>query len=719
MKRKTTKVDLPQLQLRALIVPGSLNEEDRTVDLVIATDAPIVEWDGTRGQYVVRTLDISVDSIRPERLDKGLATLWHHDRHSLRALLGRGCDWWIEKNELFIKTRITSEHEDADLAWRMLKDGTLTDASCGFRVYASEEIAGDHEDGRIRTRATDFEIFEATLTSVGEDASGGTRSADSSDLTSCIITRALEAPETDVKPKSKTTPNQYRHASAVTTLCTDAGLAAAFAQGLIERSLSPEQASDEIAAHLASQDGGDQYRHAAEVTTLCADAGLDASFAQGLIERSLNVEQASEEIATHLAAQNDPANYRHAAEVTTLCADQGLEASFAQDLITRSLDPEQARSAIADHLASRDNGTHVNNQVRVGQSDLEKRSLAIGNALAHRVDPSGTELDDGGRHYRGLRMQEIGRELLEQRGINTRGMGTMELAERALHVGSDLANVIGVVARRSLRMAHDNASQSFMRWARQVTLPDFRATERIQFGGLGLQKLNEKGEIKSGKLADGKTAIKLESFGEKVGYTRQMYVNDDLDALGRIPQMWGYAKARLENSLVYGLITGNAKTGDGKALFDASHKNTGAGVIDVTGLSTGRTKMAVHPAFGNDEAMNLQPGFLLVPSALQTVAQQHVASGFVPGSSGEVNPFAGNLEVISEALLDADSALKWYLIVGNGQYDTVEYGYLEGSNGLDLRVKEGFDIDGIELRVTHDFGVALMGHEGIYRSTGA
>lgn len=676
MDPETISVELPQLQVRALVVPDSIDKEARTVDLVIATDSPVLEYDYSQGEHVLRSLEISEEAIRSERLDKGLSLLWHHDRWNMRSLLGRTIKWWVENEELYVRARVTDAHDDADLAWRMLQDGTLSDASCGFKVYRSIEISSDDECTRKRVRGNDWEPFEATLTSVGADAKGGTRSEAETALTTCVITRALEAPERDMSKKKNEKP----------------AAAAPDSQRSEPVAAPPEGGAEEQGSQVTESQRSEQAPAPAQPT----DQGN---------------QQSQEE------AGGGQDHYRHATEVVGICAEQGLGADFAQGLITRSLNPEQARAEVSNHLASQDQEQEVNNHYRVLETDLQKRSAAVENALSHRINPAHSELDEGGRHYRGMSMTEIGREFLEARGVATRGMAAMEIAERSLHTTSDLPAVLGSTARRTLRRSYDEGRRTFPRWARQITLPDFRATERVQFGGLGLQKINEKGEIKSGKLADGKVAIKLESFGEKVGYTRQMMVNDDLDALGRIPRMWGNAGARLENGIVYALITGNAKTADGKALFHNDHNNTITGTISVDSLSDGRAAMAIHPAFGTKEAMNLEPGFLLVPSALQTIAQQHVTS-ITPGKSGEVNPFAGNLEVISEALLDADSLLQWYLIVGKDQYDTVEYGYLEGSSGLDLRMRPGFDIDGVEFRTTHDFGATLMGHEGFTRSDG-
>lgn len=691
MTKKTTTVDMPQLQMRAMFVPDSLNKEDRTVDLVIATDSPVIEWDRDRYETVVRTLEISPESLRTERLDRGIPILWHHNQWEMRSLLGRSTKWWVENGKLFIRARISDAHENSELAWKMVSDGTLAEASCGFKVYRSDEIIGDHEDGRMRVRATDIEVFEGTLTSIGADSMTGTRSSGKDELTTCIITRADSAHDNEMSKVKNQKP--------------------ASAQPDASPSKTPASPPGSAAVKL------DEYRHAAEVNRLCAEQGLEAAFAQGLIERSLNPEEASAQIAAHIAKEAEGKQYRHAAEVNSLCAENDLDAAFAQGLIERSLSPSEARTEIANHLAQGDQGKPMNSHFRMGSSDLEKRSLAIGNALDHRVAPSHVALTEDGKAYRGMSMLEIGRELLELRGVNTRGMAKMDLAERSLHTSSDLPAIIGNSTRRTLLRFYDAGRRSFTRWANRITLPDFRATERVRLGGLGMQKLSEKGEIKSGRLADGRVVIKLESFGEKIGFTRQMMVNDDLDSLSRIPQMWGNAGARNENSLVYALITGNAKTADNKALFHADHKNSGTGALDLPGVSAGRTRMALHPAFQTKEAMNLEPGFILCPAALQTDAQQLVSSTVVPGTTGDVNVFANGMEVISEALLDAHDPTTYYLIVGAGQFDTVEYGYLEGSEGMDLRMKNSFDIDGIELRTTHDFAASLMGHEGIDKTT--
>ena len=74
-----------------------------------------------------------------------------------------------------------------------------------------------------------------------------------------------------------------------------------------------------------------------------------------------------------------------------------------------------------------------------------------------------------------------------------------------------------------------------------------------------------------------------------VAITRQVLINDDLDAFTRIPAMYGNSIAQLESDVVWGIITSNPAMADGTALFHANHKNlagTGAALaVDAVGAA--------------------------------------------------------------------------------------------------------------------------------------
>ncbi len=91
-----------------------------------------------------------------------------------------------------------------------------------------------------------------------------------------------------------------------------------------------------------------------------------------------------------------------------------------------------------------------------------------------------------------------------------------------------------------------------------------------------------------------------------------------------------------------------------KALFHADHKNIATGGISVSGLDAARRMMRLQKE--GDRALNIRPAFMLVPVALETVANQTIKSASVKGAdanAGVINPIQNFAEVIAEVRLDA------------------------------------------------------------------
>ena len=70
---------------------------------------------------------------------------------------------------------------------------------------------------------------------------------------------------------------------------------------------------------------------------------------------------------------------------------------------------------------------------------------------------------------------------------------------------------------------------------------------RVQIGEAPqLLKVSEGGEFKRGSITESKESYRIETYGRVVGITRQVLINDDLDAFTRIPAMYGTAIATLD-----------------------------------------------------------------------------------------------------------------------------------------------------------------------------
>lgn len=429
--------------------------------------------------------------------------------------------------------------------------------------------------------------------------------------------------------------------------------------------------------------------------------------------------------------------------ITTACRAARLPQSIADKLIADGVSLVNAQTRVFEELAKRDApnagprvGSGPAHQVMMGDDPFVHVRGGIENALLHRVAPHSFKLDDVGRQYRGLTMLDTGRLYLQAQGIRTTGLSKMELAGMALglntrggmHTTSDFANLLADVASKTLRQAYQEAPQTWRPIARQVTLPDFKAVKRLQLGEAPqLLQVDEHGEFTRGTIGEGKEEFQLATYGRIFAITRKALVNDDTDAFGRIPMLFGRAARNLESNLIWLQILSNPTMGDSVALFNATHANlAGSGAaIDVTTIGAGRAAMRKQTGLDASTLLNLNPKYLIVPPAKETIADQFVSTNLLASAAGSVNPFAGRLEVISEPRLEvgigatAGSGTAWYLAATPDQVDILEYGYLEGEEGPMVESRVGFDVDGIEIKCREDFAAKVIDFRGLYKNAGA
>jgi hypothetical protein len=411
-----------------------------------------------------------------------------------------------------------------------------------------------------------------------------------------------------------------------------------------------------------------------------------------------------------------------ATDIRTAVRSANLDASVADELIAADVTVDAARATVLERLAARTAATPVSSRVDIQLigDETETRREFMANAIMHRANPS-IKLEEGARQYAGLSLLEFSRDCLELRGIHTRGMDRLQIATRAFESTSDLPSVMANVANKTLRQAYLSAPRTFTVWARETSAVDFKTISRTNLSDApALEKVNEHGEFHRGSVTDGKETYQLATVGKIIGFTRQSIINDDLSALTRVPALFANAAANYESDTVYGIITANAALSDTVALFHANHGNlTGTGTaLSVTALGVARTSMRKQTT-PQGAVMNLNPEYLLVPAALETVANQYVSSNFVANQSNLINPFAGKLQVVSEARLDAVSSTAWYLAASNAAIDTVEYCYLEGQSGVYIETRQGFEVDGMEIKARLDFAAKAIDYRGLYKNVGA
>jgi hypothetical protein len=676
-------IDLPALQRAADILPATLDENDRSIEVVWSTGAR-VRRQPFFGEPFDEELSMGPSEVHLERLNAGAPLLKVHDRFALEAVIGSVVPGTarVENGRGVARVRF-SEREDVAPIWDDVRNGHLRAVSIGYQVQRYE-ITRPTNSPEL-WRAVDWTPFEISAVPVGADPAAGFRSVDR--LMPCVLDR---------DDASIPRRNPMENAQAKTA-------ASDVAAAPLPTVLDPNNAGSDVRSQP-----NDKPATPAQTANEPAQRTVAAPNAEALVARAQEVER--ERVST----------------IYDLAGRLGLERDFSDDLVNRSVGVDDARRLILDKVADTADRTRVFPHVSVplgGRDERLTRREAVTNALLHRYSPTLFPLAEPAREYRGMSLLELAREFLANAGVNVRGFSRDEVATRALHATSDFPEILSAVTNKTLRQAYDAYPRTFVAFCRQVLATDFKAMNRVQIGEAPqLLKVNESGEFKRGTIAESKESYRIETYGRVVGITRQVLINDDLDAFTRIPAMYGTAIATLESDVVWGIVTANAAMADGVALFHATHKNLAASgaALSVTTVGDGRASMAKQTGLDKKTVLNIRPSFLIVPAALELAAEQLIAQNLVPAKTGDVVPQSiRTLTPISEPRLDNASATAWYLAANPAQIDTVEYAYLEGQQGAYIETRNGFDVDGIEIKCRLDFGAKAIDWRGLYKNAGA
>ncbi len=682
-----TMIEIPALRRMAELAPNSADTDARTVEVIWSAGAR-VRRSTLFGEPYDEELSLDPDHVRLDRLNAGAPFLKVHEVDTLDAVIGSVVPGSarIENGRGIAQVRI-SERADVEPIWRDIQAGHIRAVSIGYQVHRFE--VSKPEAARELWRAVDWTPFEVSAVPVGADPAAGFRAQ--SPLHDCVLHR--------------------RDVPSTTT-------------GAIPMTDKPKDPAD--AANETPSDD-----NAVEDTTMTEPKTPDTEPKVASAETRVQPKSQKPDVAPAPDSETVATRARETerdrvSTIYDLAGRLNLERSFAEDLVKRGTDVDEARRLILDQVASKSEETRTFSQVSIplgGRDEQVTRRDAVANALLHRYSPTLFQLEDAARQYRGMTLMELARESLGNAGVNTRGLSRDEVATRALHSTSDFPEILSAVTNKTLRQAYDAYPRTFMLFCRQVLATDFKAMHRVQLGEAPqLLEVSESGEFKRGTLGESKESYKVKTYGRVVAITRQTLINDDLDAFTRIPAMYGNSIAQLESDVVWGIITANPAMADGNALFHNSHKNlagTGA-ALDVSSVGAARAAMAKQTGLDKKTVLNVRPAFLIVPASLELKAEQLVAQNLVPAATSSVVPQSiRTLAPISEPRLDAASETAWYLAASPNQIDTIEYAYLEGQQGAYIETRNGFDVDGVEIKCRLDFGAKAIDWRGLYKNPGA
>jgi len=740
MSRKKGK--LPPLKTDALamrtvsVQPATADSVKRSVKIVTATENPIDRWDERRGEVVAEVLEMDGLRMRPGATQ--IPIVDSHDTSTVRNVLGSLRNISVEGDE-FGGVAYFASDDESQRAYSKLLDGHITD----FSITAQPNEVLELRTGQKYTTSrgtevvgpanviTNWTALDASLVATGADSrSTVRRSYTDLEQRKRTVDEALLGQLKEMGlPDGMEDPNQI-----LAWVVGKLGKPAETVESMEEETLAEEvveQMDEEKPAEMVEQAYGE-------------DKPMEAS--------------ARKAIEGEIKRMILDADQQRRAEIQATCKLAKVERAFADELCDTGVSVEIAKQRIIEKMATQPLGRSVDGDaVRVTKSADDKYFEAARDGLLVRAQTASRvrrtlhdgKPADGSQDFSRMSLLRMAESFMRRAGVNTERFSSPEIARAAIgdpkalarmnisrsdpayHTTGSFANLLLDAANKTLLAGYEEAPYTWSLWARQAnSVDDFKNINRIRFSeSPDLEHVPENTEYPEGPMTDSKESYKVEKFGKMFSVTWETVVNDDLDAISRIPAMHGNAARRTQNKKVYEVLTSNPLMGDGENLFSASHAsgdNTSgaAAAPSVTTLNAAFVKMMLQKGLNSDAILNIIPRYVIVPVALSATVLELFSSisyNAANNNEGVKNIYGPGgerpLTPIIEPQLDAASASVWYMAADPGQIDTVELSFLSGEESPVLENEWDFDKDCYKYKIRQTFGVKAIDWRGLFRNS--
>lgn len=671
--KKTEQINTQRT--RAEFKADSFNEADRTIEVTFATETAVRTFDWDAYEHVDEVLVCDSTAGDLTRLNSGAPVLDNHNRYGKTAetVVGVVESARFEAGSGIAKLRFGNTEDDTALM-NKVRDKIVTGVSVGYNV---KEYQVTRSEGKTPLyRATKWEATEISFTPVQADVNSRVRSEENQ--THDVIIVDGDLPSTENKETITEDPKEN------TNLNTNE---------------MPENANQPPAVAA---------------------------------EAPVNVEQ------TRSAATAEERN--RVVAINGMVRAAGLSQTFADALITEGVDVAVASTRTVKEWEAKQPASPVQTPEQI-QTENERTRSAMTNALVLRINPNaatimGEENVRAASEFRGMSFARFAEESLIRSGIKTAGLTQKDIAVlalggkvRGLHHSSDFPLLLMDTVNRTLLAQYAIQERTFVEWSRRETMNDFRAVTRVRLSEIlgNLEKVEEGAEYKYGTFSESGETYKLAKYGKIIGITWEAIINDDLSAFTRLPQAFAVKAANLQSDIVYSMILANGfvAMSDGNALFSAAHGNyigtannqtTGGTALSEANLTLAYT--AFRQQTGPDGSkLNLKPKFLVVGPKNEFLAQKLTSVNFTATKQSDTP--VGSLTGLTLVVDARITNYEWFLIADPAQIDTVEYAFLAGHEDLFIDEREGFNIDGIEVKARLIFAAKAIDWRGMFRNNGA
>lgn len=667
-EKKITR-QVPTQHTRAQFVAESFNEADRTIEVTFATETAVRTFDWECYETVDEILVCNDQAGDLTRLNLKAPVLDNHNTWGKTAevVVGVVESARFENSTGIAKLRFGNSEDDTKLMEKV-RDKIVTGVSVGYNVLEYQVTRS--EGKRPLYRATKWEATEISFTPVQADVNSRTRTQPQDATHEALVedvTPVIEAAEQTQEEETTEEDNINNNTSEMTE----------------EEKIAADNKTRSEATKA-------ERERISGIRSKVRSLGLAEDFAETLIEENVSVEVASTRSIEKWAELN-PLNAKPNAQ-------------------QQQTDRDKTRSAMADSLVLR-----IDPRAKATMGDERVRSA---------------------EDFKGQSLLRLAEEALILSGTRTRGMTPREIAQAALgakvrgmHHTTDFPILLQQTVQRTLLAQYAIQERTFQSWARRTSLKDFRPISRVRLSEIlgDLEKVREGEEYKYGTMDESGETYQLAKYGKIIAITWEAIINDDLSAFDRIPQAFAVKASNLQTVLVYKTIlaSGFSTMSDGNALFSAAHGNFVGTANNQTAGGTALSETTLAAAYtsfrtqvGSDGSkLNLKPKYLVVGPKNEFQAQILTSVNFVAATQATqpIKSLTG-LEVIVDAEIEN---YEWFLIADPNSIDTTEYAFLDGEDELFIESREGFNIDGIEVKARLVFAAKAIDWRGFYRNNGA
>ena len=352
-------------------------------------------------------------------------------------------------------------------------------------------------------------------------------------------------------------------------------------------------------------------------------------------------------------------------------------------------------------------------------SDGVSLSSKMADGLAARLDSR--HKPTVGHSFANMSLPDMAMAAARARGH--RPMNYAESVRMATHSTSDFPLAVGGALEIVVGRGVAAAPASISRASHLIPATDYKGGNVISLDASSVpEEVGEGGEIRHVTIDErGEAKPVPRDVAALFRLTNKAIINDQVGVLADIAKPMMLGAREKQRRIMIEPLSANSGVGqtmrDGNPVFHSAHGNLAASGAALTVESLTAARLALRSQTGpRGDRLNIEPWALVVPPQLETVAQQLLAA-ITPAASSDVNPFAGQLELIVEVGLP--SATAWYLIGNPADVDGLAHSYLDGQSAPRVETKAGWESLGMEFRLTWALDAKFVDWRSWYRNPGA